>query len=67
LKAVKDGSTSYAALEKKAELYEKLSRGDLPDEEDKKYCVDFFKKSFDHVYEPQPPERHGTWPNRHYD
>ncbi|KAL5228924.1 hypothetical protein ABZP36_017189 [Zizania latifolia] len=57
LKAVKDGSVSYAALEKKAELYEKLSRGELPDEEDKeKYCVDFFQKSFDHVYEPRQPE-----------
>ncbi|TKW15931.1 hypothetical protein SEVIR_5G265400v4 [Setaria viridis] len=57
LKAVKDGSASYAALEKKAELYEKLSRGELPDEEDKeKYCVDFFQKSFDRVYEPQMPE-----------
>ncbi|XP_039809231.1 uncharacterized protein At4g18257-like [Panicum virgatum] len=62
LKAVKDGSASYAALEKKAELYEKLSRGELPDEEDKeKYCVDFFQKSFDRVYEPQMPNsRHGT-------
>ena len=62
LKAVKDGSASYAALEKKAELYEKLSRGELPDEEDKeKYCVDFFQKSFDHVYEPQMPDsRHGA-------
>lgn len=57
LKAVKDGSVSYAALEKKAELYEKLSRGEIPDEEDKeKYCVDFFQKSFDHVYEPRQPE-----------
>jgi hypothetical protein len=57
LKAVKDGSASYAALEKKAELYEKLSRGEIPDEEDKeKYCVDFFQKSFDRVYEPQMPE-----------
>ena len=62
LKAVKDGSASYAALEKKAELYEKISRGELPDEEDKeKYCVDFFQKSFDHVYEPQMPDsRHGA-------
>ncbi|KAL5219895.1 hypothetical protein ABZP36_024608 [Zizania latifolia] len=57
LKAVKDGSVSYSALEKKAELYEKLSRGELPDEEDKeKYCVDFFQKSFDHVYEPRQSE-----------
>lgn len=48
LKAVSDGSASYAALEKKAELYEKLARGDLSDEEDKeKYCVDFFRKSMD--------------------
>lgn len=61
LKAVKDGSASYAALEKKAELYEKLSRGELPDEEDKeKYCVDFFQKSFDHVDEPQMPQSHGA-------
>ncbi|KAF3793924.1 Uncharacterized protein EJ110_NYTH08871 [Nymphaea thermarum] len=46
LKAVEDGSASYAALERKAELYEKLSRGDLPDEEEsEKYCVDFFSKS----------------------
>ncbi|GMJ08418.1 hypothetical protein HRI_004511000 [Hibiscus trionum] len=45
LKAVNDGSVSYAALEKKAELYEKLVRGELSDEEDKeKYCVDFFRK-----------------------
>ncbi|KAM0932746.1 hypothetical protein DsansV1_C42g0239631 [Dioscorea sansibarensis] len=46
LKAVNDGSTSYAALERKAELYDKLARGELPDEEEKeKYCVDFFQKS----------------------
>lgn len=58
---MKDGSASYAALEKKAELYEKLSRGELPDEEDKeKYCVDFFQKSFDRVYEPQLPESNGA-------
>lgn len=45
LKAVQDGSASYAALEKKAELYNKLVRGELSDEEDQeKYCVDFFRK-----------------------
>lgn len=45
MKAEKDGSASYAALEKKAELYEKLARGEVSDEEDKeKYCVDFFSK-----------------------
>ncbi|XP_024030925.1 uncharacterized protein At4g18257 isoform X2 [Morus notabilis] len=45
LKAEKDGSASYAALERKAELYEKLARGELSDEEEKeKYCVDFFGK-----------------------
>ncbi|XP_057865936.2 uncharacterized protein At4g18257 [Cryptomeria japonica] len=45
LKAVNDGSASYAALEKKAELYSKLVQGELPDEEDKeKYCVDFLSK-----------------------
>ncbi|KAL9263407.1 hypothetical protein AKJ16_DCAP18672 [Drosera capensis] len=47
LKAAKDGTDSYAALEKKAQLYEKLVRGELSDEEDKeKYCVDFFRKGF---------------------
>ncbi|KAL5997517.1 hypothetical protein ACLOJK_008447 [Asimina triloba] len=46
LKAVNDGSVSYAALERKAELYDKLVRGELPDEEEtEKYCVDFFGKS----------------------
>lgn len=45
LKAEQDGSNSYAALEKKAILYEKLVRGELSDEEDQeKYCVDFFSK-----------------------
>lgn len=48
LKAVQDGSASYAALEKKAEIYDKLVRGELPDEEDEeKYCVDFFRKGLD--------------------
>ena len=32
---MKDGSANYATLEKKAKLYEKLSRGELPDEENK--------------------------------
>jgi hypothetical protein len=49
LKAIKDGSVNYAALEKKAELYDKLVRGELSDEEDKeKYCVDFARKGDDH-------------------
>ncbi|KAB1221349.1 hypothetical protein CJ030_MR2G005410 [Morella rubra] len=48
LKAVKDGSASYAALERKAKLYNKLARGELSDEEDKeKYCVDFFRKNIE--------------------
>eukprot|EP01018_Ginkgo_biloba_P025851 Gb_27528 [translate_table: standard] len=57
LKATNDGSASYAALEKKAELYSKLVRGELPDEEDKeKYCVDFLSKGaleneFEHLEE----------------
>ncbi|GMI82244.1 hypothetical protein HRI_001893700 [Hibiscus trionum] len=55
LKAEKDGSASYAALEKKAELYDKLVRGELSDEEDKeKYCVDFFRKGVE-VEESQQP------------
>lgn len=45
LKAENDGSISYAALEKKAEIYAKLVRGELPDdEENEKYCVDFLRK-----------------------
>lgn len=48
LKAANDGTDSYAALERKAELYDKLVRGDLPDDEDQeKYCVDFFRKNLD--------------------
>ncbi|XP_027087690.1 uncharacterized protein At4g18257-like isoform X1 [Coffea arabica] len=55
LKAVNDGSASYAALERKAELYEKLVRGELSDEEDKeKYCVDFFRKGLEHDELQQP-------------
>ncbi|KAG6554457.1 hypothetical protein Mapa_003835 [Marchantia paleacea] len=44
LKAVEDGKDVYAALEKKAELYEKLSRGELNDDEAEMYNVDFFRK-----------------------
>ncbi|KAK6124088.1 hypothetical protein DH2020_042173 [Rehmannia glutinosa] len=48
LKAVKDGSASYAALERKAKLYNKLVRGEISDEEDEeKYCVDFFRKGLE--------------------
>ncbi|KAI3739658.1 hypothetical protein L2E82_30069 [Cichorium intybus] len=55
MKAVKDGSASYAALEKKAELYEKLARGEVSDEEDKeKYCVDFFSKK-EELTQPNGP------------
>ena len=58
MKAIKDGSASYAALEKKAELYEKLARGELSDEEDKeKYCVDFFSKSLVKEESQQPQGR----------
>ncbi|KAL2475041.1 Cytochrome b561/ferric reductase transmembrane protein family [Abeliophyllum distichum] len=60
LKAVNDGSASYAALERKAELYNKLVRGELSDEEDsEKYCVDFFRKGVEHD-EPQLPQGHDT-------
>ncbi|XVF25491.1 hypothetical protein REPUB_Repub13aG0217000 [Reevesia pubescens] len=59
LKAVKDGSVSYAALEKKAELYDKLVRGELSDEEDKeKYCVDFFRKGIEEEESQQPRVDH---------
>ncbi|KAF7150048.1 hypothetical protein RHSIM_Rhsim02G0156800 [Rhododendron simsii] len=55
LKAVNDGSASYAALERKAELYEKLAKGELSDEDDKeKYCVDFFSKSLSKDESQQP-------------
>lgn len=56
LKAVSDGTASYAALERKAELYEKLVNGELSDEEDQeKYCVDFFRKGIEHDELPPPP------------
>ncbi|KAI7741464.1 hypothetical protein M8C21_028186 [Ambrosia artemisiifolia] len=58
MKAERDGSASYAALEKKAELYEKLARGEVSDEEDKeKYCVDFFNKT----YVNDVPQRHSPF------
>lgn len=45
LKAINDGKASYAALEKKAALYDKLVRGEISDEEDQeKYSVDFLRK-----------------------
>lgn len=49
LKAIKEGAVSYASLEKKAQLYEKLVRGELTDEQgEEKYCVDFFRKGVEH-------------------
>ncbi|XWS19827.1 hypothetical protein CRYUN_Cryun31cG0050200 [Craigia yunnanensis] len=61
LKAVNDGSVSYAALEKKAELYDKLVRGELSDEEDKeKYCVDFFRKGVEQEESQQPQVEHAS-------
>lgn len=58
MKAVNDGTVSYAALERKAELYDKLVKGELSDEEDQeKYCVDFFRKGIDQDELPQPPSR----------
>ncbi|PQQ04475.1 uncharacterized protein Pyn_15765 [Prunus yedoensis var. nudiflora] len=60
LKAVNDGSASYAALERKAALYDKLVKGELSDEEDKeKYCVDFFCKRVDQD-EPQQTQHHDS-------
>ncbi|KAJ3670772.1 hypothetical protein LUZ60_008198 [Juncus effusus] len=59
MKAIKDGAVSYAALEKKAELYEKLSKGELSDEEEKeKYCVDFFQKTLEDQNQSQPSNSH---------
>ncbi|KAK0578594.1 hypothetical protein LWI29_012979 [Acer saccharum] len=58
LKAVQDGSVSRAALERKAELYDKLVRGELSDEEEnEKYCVDFFQKGLDKEEAQQPQGR----------
>ncbi|KAF5736319.1 hypothetical protein HS088_TW14G00459 [Tripterygium wilfordii] len=61
LKAANDGSASYAALERKAELYEKLVKGELSDEEDnEKYCVDFFRKGLVQD-ESEQPQGHGAF------
>ncbi|KAF7849106.1 hypothetical protein BT93_L1235 [Corymbia citriodora subsp. variegata] len=55
LKAINDGSKSYEALERKAALYDKLVKGELPDEEDQeKYCVDFFRKNVEQDESQQP-------------
>ncbi|CAL9225908.1 unnamed protein product [Arabidopsis halleri] len=60
LKAVKDGAVSYAALEKKAQLYDKLVRGELSDEEDEeKYCVDFSRKGIQHE-DPKPSRTYSS-------
>ncbi|KAF5738316.1 hypothetical protein HS088_TW13G01212 [Tripterygium wilfordii] len=62
LKAVNDGSASYAALERKAELYEKLVNGELSDEEDnEKYCVDFFRKGSVVQDKSEQPQGHGSF------
>ncbi|XP_068666664.1 uncharacterized protein [Aristolochia californica] len=58
LKAEKDGSVSYAALERKADLYEKLVNGELSDEEEReKYCVDFFRKGLEQDSSEQAERR----------
>ncbi|XP_038881101.1 uncharacterized protein At4g18257-like [Benincasa hispida] len=62
LKAINDGSVSYAALEKKAALYDKLVKGELSDEEDQeKYCVDFFRKNLEQD-ESQLPDHDASAP-----
>ncbi|KAG2498973.1 hypothetical protein HYH03_003160 [Edaphochlamys debaryana] len=48
----------YAALERKAQLYEKLARGDIGDEEDK-YEVDFVRKDAGEDYGEGPSGRAG--------
>ncbi|GBG84644.1 hypothetical protein CBR_g39020 [Chara braunii] len=60
--ALKAGTRSeldvYATLEKKAELYEKLVRGEVSDEEgEEKYSVDFFRKGL----HDQVPQRRSDW------
>ncbi|GFP88723.1 uncharacterized protein at4g18255, partial [Phtheirospermum japonicum] len=58
LKAVQDGSASYAALERKAKIYNKLVRGELSEEEDEeKYCVDFFRKGLKQDGSQMPKEK----------
>lgn len=55
-----DGSVSYAALERKAVLYDKLVRGEISDEEDKEmYCVDFFRKGLEQE-QSMHPQGHET-------
>ncbi|XP_073300488.1 uncharacterized protein At4g18257-like [Primulina huaijiensis] len=59
LKAVNDGSASYAALERKAELYDKLVRGEVSDEEEsEKYCVNFFRKGVEQNEPLMSRDRH---------
>ncbi|KMZ60939.1 hypothetical protein ZOSMA_563G00010 [Zostera marina] len=57
LKVQRDGLFSYASLERKAVFYEKPVIGDLPDEEDKEYCVDFFHKPISHDSSKSPERK----------
>lgn len=64
LKTENDGSASYAALEKKAELYDKLVRGEVPAGDEDKYNVLFYKKgTLETEYEEMESERRGEAPN----
>ncbi|CAI9087947.1 OLC1v1022155C1 [Oldenlandia corymbosa var. corymbosa] len=68
LKAIRDGAASYAALEKKAELYDKLVRGEISDEEDQeKYSVDFFRKGLGQDRQQVQGNEHSAIARQDYD
>lgn len=60
LKIENDGSASYSALEKKAELYDKLMRGEVPAGDEDKYNVLFYKKgTLENEFQEMESERRG--------
>ncbi|CAM6102098.1 unnamed protein product [Calypogeia fissa] len=67
LKTENDGSASYTALEKKAELYDKLVRGEVPDGDSEKYNVLFYKKgTLENEFEEMESERKGETSNPNF-
>lgn len=60
LEAENDGAASYAALEKKAELYDRLARGEAAEGDEEKYNVLFYKKgTLETEFDEMESERRG--------
>lgn len=57
---------SYTALERKAQLYDQLAKGQL-DDDDEQYNVDFLRKGFRVYEERNPSKQAGDHTNRPVD